>query len=37
MGGLLDDYGGKTPVSGGKGGHHTGSAAPDHDDVVLLR
>jgi hypothetical protein len=24
-------------VSGGKGSHHAGSAAPDHDDVVLLR
>ena len=37
MRGLLDDYCRKTPVRGGKGSHHAGSAAPDHDDVVLLR
>jgi hypothetical protein len=24
-------------VRGGKGSHHAGSAASDHDDVVLLR
>ena len=33
---LLDDYCGESLVSGGQGGDHPGSTAPDHDDVVLL-